>query len=80
MINKNKKAIFGIIGIIYALLIITILILMIWFGLRISEGLTAVFTFLTTWWWAIALLIGLFFTREFWMPILLALRRRLFRI
>lgn len=63
---KNKKGfVFGIMGIIYLLLIIFILILLVWFGFRISEGLVAFWEFLKVWWWAIGLAIaGLIWHRQ----------------
>ena len=54
---KSKKAFFGIFGVIYLVLIIIMLILLIWFGVKISAGLVAIFSFLKTWWWAVALTI-----------------------
>lgn len=58
MINetKDKKGfIFGIIPLLWMFFIIVILILLIWFGVKINEGLVAIFEFLKKWWWAIGL-------------------------
>ena len=55
---KDKKGfIFGIIPLIYMSMAIVLLILLVWFGFRISDGLVAVFDFLKQWWWAIGLTI-----------------------
>lgn len=54
---KNKKAIFGLVGLVSIVGIIIILGLLIWFGTKISSGLVAGFDFLKVWWWLIALII-----------------------
>jgi len=48
---KNKKGfIFMTTFLIYAILIIVILAMLIWFGFRINEGLTAIGNFLSAYW------------------------------
>jgi len=55
---KNKKAqLLLIIPLLYILGAIILSALLVWFGFRISDGITSIITFLTTWWWAILLII-----------------------
>jgi hypothetical protein len=55
---KSKKGfVFAIVPLLYLLAVVMILILLVWFGFRISDGITAIAGFFTKWWWAIALTI-----------------------
>lgn len=74
---KNKKGfVIAFLPILWLVLVIMILVLLIWFGYRISAGLSAFWNFLTIWWWAIGLSItGFLFRNEIRM-----LLRRILRI
>ncbi len=72
---KNKKGF--ILGIVWAVMIMIILGLLIWFGFRISEGLSTFFNFLKVWWWAIALSFLTFTFREQIKAILNTILRKL---
>lgn len=64
---KNKKGfLFSIPILIYMVLSIIILALMVWFGLRISEGITALISFFQNYWWVVLIILVLIaFYRQF---------------
>jgi len=74
---KNRKAfVFGAMGIVYLVLAVVVLGLLIWFGFQINEGLQAVFLFLKTWWWALALaILGLMWHKQLTAVVNAILRR-----
>jgi len=62
---KDKKGIFWIMPIIWVVLLIVLLALLIWFGLRIASGLSAIASFLTSYWiWIFALIVIIVFHNQ----------------
>jgi hypothetical protein len=47
---KNKKALFGIMGLVYLVFIIIILALLVWFGFKINGAIIAYVDFIRKYW------------------------------
>ena len=67
---KQKKGQLFIMPIIMIVLAIVLLILLIWFGFKISDGLVAIASFVTKWWWVILLGIVLIIYKDIIVRIL----------
>jgi len=72
----NKKGFFGVMAIMFVILMIILVGMLIWFGFRISAGMVAVMEFLKSYWWIVMITLILVLYRNFIIPVLKSISKK----